>query len=61
MADGRLKSGSLWQPPQNLYEPIRQDAVLLQRGADNPAAVALMQLLKTPRMRALIRSYGYAL
>ena len=61
MADGWLKSGSLWQPPQNLYEPIRQDAVLLQRGADNPAAVALMQLLKTPRMRALIRSYGYAL
>ena len=35
---GRLKSGSVWVVPQQLYSPIRQDAVLLKRGADNPAA-----------------------
>ena len=37
---GRLKGGSMWVVPQNLYAPIRQDAVLLKRGADNEAAVA---------------------
>lgn len=59
MADGKLQSGSVWQPPPSLYQPIQQDAVLLQRGANNPAAIALMQLLKSPRGQALIRSYGY--
>jgi molybdate transport system substrate-binding protein len=33
--------------------------VLLQRGADNPAAQALMRLLKSPEIRDLIQSYGY--
>jgi molybdate transport system substrate-binding protein len=56
---GRLKSGSMWVVPQSLYSPIRQDAVLLQRGANNPAAVALVALLQSPNIKALIRSYGY--
>lgn len=58
---GQLKSGSMWVLPQALYSPIRQDAVVLQRGAGNEAAQALMQLLKSPRTQDLIRSYGYAL
>lgn len=56
---GQLKSGSMWQPPQHLYAPIRQDAVLLPRGSDNPAALALMKLLKSPEGKSLIGSYGY--
>jgi molybdate transport system substrate-binding protein len=56
---GRLKGGSMWVVPQNLYAPIRQDAVLLKRGASNEAAVALMNLLKSPNIRELIHSYGY--
>jgi len=57
---GRLKSGSMWVIPQDLYNPIRQDAVLLQRGAGNEAAQALMKLLQSPAVKDLIRSYGYA-
>ena len=56
---GRLKSGSMWVVPQNLYGPIQQDAVLLKRGANNEAAVALMKLLKSPNIKELIRSFGY--
>ena len=56
---GKLKSGSMWLIPQNLYDPIRQDAVLLQRAASNPAAQALVQVLKSPNIKDLIRSYGY--
>ena len=58
---GRLKSGSMWVVPQNLYGPIQQDAVLLKRGANNEAPVALMKLLKSPNIKTLIRSYGYDL
>lgn len=57
----RRKPGSLWVVPSNLHDPIRQDAVLLQRGARNPAAVAWLELLRAPRTRDLLRSYGYQL
>ncbi len=50
----------MWVIPQSLYEPIRQDAVVLRRGASNEAAQALMKLLKSPAIKDLIRSYGYA-
>lgn len=56
---GRLKSGSMWAVPQNLYAPIQQDAVLLKRGEHNEAAQALMQLLRSDQVTALIRSFGY--
>ncbi len=56
---GRLKGGSMWVVPQNLHAPIQQDAVLLKRAANNEAAMALMKLLQSPNIKALIRSYGY--
>jgi molybdate transport system substrate-binding protein len=58
---GQLKSGSIWVIPQSLYEPIRQDAVVLKRASANPAAKALVVLLKSPNIQHLLRSYGYAL
>jgi len=59
--DDRLKSGSVWIVPSHLYNPIRQDAVMLVRGKDNPAASALLKFLKTDKARATIRAYGYDL
>jgi molybdate transport system substrate-binding protein len=58
---GQLKEGSMWVIPQAHYDPIRQDAVILKRGANNEAARALVQLLQSPNIRDLIRSYGYDL
>lgn len=57
---GKLKSGSVWVVPQNLYGPIQQDAVLLKKGETNEAAKALLKLLQSPKVKDLIRSYGYA-
>jgi len=54
------KAGSRWMVPQNLYKPIRQDAVLLRKGADNEAATAFLSYLKGPEARAIIEKYGYA-
>ncbi len=53
------KTGSRWTVPQGLYTPIRQDAVLLKKGADNPAATAFMAFLKGPEAKAIIEAYGY--
>ena len=58
---GKLKNGSIWTIPSALYSPIVQDAVLLRRGKDNPAAAALLTLLKSEPIKGLIRSYGYEL
>lgn len=56
---GKLKGGSMWVVPQALYKPIQQNAALLDHGANNPAAVALVKLLQSPNIKDLIRSYGY--
>ena len=56
---GKLESGSAWIVPAELHAPLRQDAVLLVRGKDNAAAVALMAFLKSDAAKAVIRSFGY--
>ena len=57
--DGKIGSGSGWIVPARFYSPIRQDAVLLAKGKDKPAAAALLKYLRSDKARALIRSYGY--
>ncbi len=52
--------GSRWVVPQNLYTPIRQDAVLLKKGEHNPAATGFLGFLKGPEARAVIEKFGYA-
>lgn len=54
-------AGSRWVVPQDLYQPIRQDAVLLKTGEGNPAAVAFLEFLKGDEASAIIEKYGYAL
>ena len=53
-------TGNRWIIPQELYVPIRQDAVLLESGKANPAAVALIDFIKSEAGRKIIRKYGYA-
>nr|WP_255429206.1 molybdate ABC transporter substrate-binding protein [Ramlibacter albus] len=60
MVDGRVAKGSAWVVPERLHSPIRQDAVLLVSGKDNPAAAALMQFLRGGAARAIVRAHGYA-
>lgn len=61
LSEGKLKEGSMWVIPQENYGTIRQDAVVLKRGENNEAAIALMKLLQSPNIKDLIRSYGYDL
>jgi molybdate transport system substrate-binding protein len=54
-------AGSQWIIPQAYYAPIDQQALLLQRGADNAAARAFLEFLRGPQAREVILGYGYAL
>ena len=60
-ADGKLKEGSAWIVPADLYSPIRQDVLVLEKGKDNPAAKALVEYIKGDKARAVIKSFGYDL
>jgi molybdate transport system substrate-binding protein len=53
--------GTRWLVPQNLYTPIRQDAVLLKKGEASEAAKAFLDFLKGPEARAVIEKFGYTL
>lgn len=59
--DEKMIDGSGWIVPNNLYSPIRQDAILLMNGKDNQAAIAFMNFLKNNKTKAIIRSFGYEL
>jgi molybdate transport system substrate-binding protein len=58
---GQAAAGSWWLVPDGLYSPIRQGAVLLRPGAEDPAARALLEYLRSPEARVTIESYGYGL
>jgi molybdate transport system substrate-binding protein len=57
--DGRISQGSAWVVPQSMHTPLKQDAVLLNAGKDNAAAVALLKYLQADKAIAIVRSYGY--
>lgn len=59
--DGKLAPGSAWIVPANLHAPLRQDAVVLDKGRGKPAVEALMKFLRGDKARAAIRAYGYEL
>lgn len=56
---GKLSHGSAWLVPATLHSPIDQDAVLLERGRDQPAARAFLEFLRSAPARALIVDFGY--
>lgn len=58
-ADPQL--GSYWLVPQALYQPIRQQAVLLKSAADDAVARGFLQFLQSPVGQQMIRDYGYGI
>jgi molybdate transport system substrate-binding protein len=54
------ENGSRWLVPTELYQPIKQQAVLLKAGENNPAAHAFLTYLRSEPARSIITSFGYA-
>jgi molybdate transport system substrate-binding protein len=61
VTDGKIVSGSYWIPPQSLYTPIDQDAVVLARTTKRRTAeVFLTWLRQDPQAIAIIKAAGYS-
>jgi molybdate transport system substrate-binding protein len=56
-----VTAGTRWLVPQNLYTPIRQDAVLLKKGENDEASKAFLEFLRGPEAHAIIEKFGYGL
>ena len=54
-------AGSRWDVPENLHEPLRQQAILLITGQQNKAATAFLDYVKGPKARTIIEQFGYGL
>ena len=50
-----------FEVPAELHEPLRQDALLLRRAADNAAARAFVAWLRGERARQVIAGFGYGI
>lgn len=64
VAVSQLKSlnnaGQYWEIPLDLYQPLKQSAVLLKRAKNNIAAKLFMTLLKSRKIQQVIsREFGY--
>jgi molybdate transport system substrate-binding protein len=46
--------------PSALHDPIRQDAIALRRAADNTAASAFLDFIRTSEAGDVLQAYGYA-
>ena len=59
MQQGEVTSGSAWIVPPAYYQPIKQDAVLLKKGLDNPVAAELLDFLRNETVNQVLQAYGY--
>lgn len=56
----KTTAGGYWLVGESLHEPIRQDAVLLKRAANNATAKAFIDYLNGPAAQKIIQAAGYA-
>jgi molybdate transport system substrate-binding protein len=56
---GAISKGSAWIVPENLYTPLRQNAVLLNTAKDKRSAFAFLEFLKGTMSEKLIKASGY--
>ncbi|MFL6699220.1 MAG: molybdate ABC transporter substrate-binding protein, partial [Vitreoscilla sp.] len=57
--DGSKVPGSMWLVPENLYAPIRQDAVVIAASKVGKAATEFVDYLASDKSRAVIKACGY--
>jgi molybdate transport system substrate-binding protein len=57
--NGKIKTGSAWIVPEEMHEQLKQDAVVLQSCKNTSACQALMDYLKSEKVKKMMTSYGY--
>ncbi|WP_295797592.1 molybdate ABC transporter substrate-binding protein [uncultured Microbulbifer sp.] len=61
LRDGRVSQGSAWVVPEELYNPIRQDAVILKSAEKQSVLREFWRFIQGPEARKIIESYGYGI
>lgn len=59
LSQAQVFDGTYWIVPSDLHSPIRQDAVLLNRGKGNLAAEGFLAYLRSNAALTAIESFGY--
>ena len=57
--NGKIKSGSAWIVPEEMHDPLKQDAVVLQSCKHISVCQSLLDYLKTEKAKKIMASYGY--
>ena len=56
---GKEPKGSRYDVPQEMFKPIKQDAILLKAGEGNADASAFLEYLKSRKAKNIIAAFGY--
>ena len=59
LENGKIKIGSAWIVPEEMHEQLKQDAVVLQSCKQILVCQALMDYLKSEKVKKMMASYGY--
>ena len=53
------KKGKIWEIPQSLYSPIKQDAILLKNGKKKNNAILFLKFLSSKNTKEHLKKFGY--
>ena len=53
------EKGKIWEIPQNLYSPIKQDAILLKNGEKKNNAILFLKFLSSEKTKLNLKNFGY--
>ena len=53
------QKGKIWEIPQNLYSPIKQDAILLKNGEKKNSAILFLKFLSSDKTKENLEKFGY--
>jgi len=56
-----IQKGKRIDIPDEYYDPIKQDAVILSKGQSNDGAISLWNFLQSDESKNIIKKYGYGL
>jgi molybdate transport system substrate-binding protein len=54
-----VATGCVWDIPAEMYSPIKQKMVLLNKADNNPAAHDFMRYMQSRDAKSIIQSTGY--
>ena len=53
--------GSTWNIPSSLYQPIKQDVVLINKSDNSKIAIRFLEFIKSSKAKDVIMHYGYSI